>query len=486
VTASCIAFALLSAVVPVSRAFLLLEVSYNEGWNVYNAGIAARHLPLYPAPYAWTSVNYPALSFYVIAWLSRFTHDYLFTARALSLAGLAAACLLVGAVVHSLTGGKRAAVLAAFFCLALFCCDADVYVGMDDPQMFAQAFYLGGLLVYIRYRRQPAALFAAALLFVLGAGIKHNLIEFPLAVLLDLSLDSPRRALRFALWLAILGGAGLGLSVFLGGPFFFTLLLSPRELSWDHLGGNLVDVYPAIILPGLAAAWVSIKILRMPACRIIALLFWLAFAIGSFFSGGVGVWINALFGSLLAMAMLLGILFAGSAGVPAAWPRWARAWWLPALLFGWLIVPLIVSGNWWAPGAMRENRLAEARFRRQVEFLKSQPGPAICESLLRCYYAGKPYVYDPFNATRLILLGKLDAGAMAERIARHEFGAIQLNHSPAPGAKEHDLRHRFTLGLLDTINRCYIPAFQQEDCIVYLPKKGPPLAGSEEADFRSR
>ena len=44
-------------VYPVLRAFSMLEVGYNEGWNVYNAVVAAHHLPLYGQQYGWTTVN---------------------------------------------------------------------------------------------------------------------------------------------------------------------------------------------------------------------------------------------------------------------------------------------------------------------------------------------------------------------------------------------------------------------------------------------
>lgn len=59
--AVCVAIALYSAVFPVYRAFFLVEISYNEGWNAYNAWTVAHHLPLYGSPAGWTTVNYPEL-----------------------------------------------------------------------------------------------------------------------------------------------------------------------------------------------------------------------------------------------------------------------------------------------------------------------------------------------------------------------------------------------------------------------------------------
>jgi glucan phosphoethanolaminetransferase (alkaline phosphatase superfamily) len=105
----CYLVSLLSAVYPFSRAFYRVEVSYNEGWNVYNAATVASHRLLYPAMFGWTSVNYPMLSFVLFAQLHRITNDYLFTARILSLVSLLICCLLVGLIVRCLTGSAHPA-----------------------------------------------------------------------------------------------------------------------------------------------------------------------------------------------------------------------------------------------------------------------------------------------------------------------------------------------------------------------------------------
>ncbi len=88
---------------PVLRAFSKLEVSYNEGWNVYNAVAADHHLPLYGQKYGWTTANYPVLSFYVVAWIHRIGLSYLIAGRTLSLASLSSpACWLVSSSGSSL------------------------------------------------------------------------------------------------------------------------------------------------------------------------------------------------------------------------------------------------------------------------------------------------------------------------------------------------------------------------------------------------
>lgn len=108
VAACCLGFALLTFAVPLARAFFRVEMNYNEGWNVWNAAMEANHLPLYSQKAGWTTVNYPMLSYVLVAQLHRWTHEYLFTARVLSLLALCISCLLVAAIVQRLTrvGGR--------------------------------------------------------------------------------------------------------------------------------------------------------------------------------------------------------------------------------------------------------------------------------------------------------------------------------------------------------------------------------------------
>lgn len=62
-----------------------------------------------------------------------------------------------------------------------------------------------------------------------------------------------------------------------------------------------------------------------------------------------------------------------------------------------------------------------------MDLLRLQSGQALCESLLRCHAAGKPYLYDPFNATRLVAFGRLDAKPLIEAIRRRNFWAVQFD-----------------------------------------------------------
>ncbi|MFZ0226811.1 MAG: hypothetical protein WAL41_07690 [Mycobacterium sp.] len=487
----CAAFALYTAIAPVGRACMLLQVTYNEGWNVYTAQAVVEHRPLFPASPNWTVVNYPALSFYIAAGLSNLTHDFLFTARAISVLSTVLCSLFVGLIVRQmtvrqlmvrqLTRGNWPALIAGLYCFALFCAGANTYVGVDDPQMFAQVFLMAGLFVYVRYRQKFWALMATALLLTIGMNIKHILIEFPLAIFVDLLIVSRRKALQFGIMGAVLAALSVLLNIHFGGPGFIAAMLAPRTYSFEQLLDNLSSMYVPIVLASLIAAAMAFRFRNHPLRRILSILYVTSWLTAIAFGGGVGVTINVLFGGVLAHAMLLGLFFEDLQD-DRNWPSWLRkkihqAWAgilaaaVPLVLFSWIIIPLADTGSWRPVKALLEDRAAQQRFQEETKLLASQPGKALCESLLRCYYAHKPYVYDPFNATRLIILGKLNPQVIASQLERQEFGAVQLER-PIRVQYGNDVgKSRFAPTILRAVEQYYAPVLENEDGVIYLPKR---------------
>jgi hypothetical protein len=86
--------------------------------------------------------------------------------------------------------------------------------------------------------------------------------------------------------------------------------------------------------------------------------------------------------------------------------------------------------------------------------------------LLRCYFAGKPYRYDPFNATRLIALGKLDGEVMVTSLRNHEYGTVEFE-----GPLHKDVRLlRFNPAILKAVEENYVVILRNEDGSIYVPK----------------
>jgi hypothetical protein len=476
---ACIAFTLYTAIYPFARAFFRVEVDYNEGWNIYNAARLVNHQFLYPVAYGWQTVNYPMVSFAVMAALNHFTHEYLFTARMVSLLSLLGCCTLVGLIVHCLAGkhaaSRTAAFLAALLCLATFCTNADPYVGMDDPQLFGHFFFLFAFFLYLRDRTNFAAVTLAAAVFVLAGSIKHNPLDFPLAVLIDLTLLNGVRGLPRALWFALVGLLLAGLSVYLnlhfGGPYFLATMLAPRVWTFGKVVDSMINVLGPLLIPMVFALIASVFLLRDPRRRIAGILFFAALIIGSAFGGGLGVFINTFFSCIFAMVIVLGIVASDLLQGRYAWASRClynlplRACFLPAL-FGWMMIPAIVAGIWNPIAMLRQTVASEREFDTEVDFLKQRPAPVLCESLLRCYFAGQPYVYDPFNATRLIHFHLLDPALVVNGLDSHAYSAVQFDGGPLTDIVATE---RFSPEILAAIRRNYHSVLQGKDASILIP-----------------
>jgi hypothetical protein len=419
-------FASALLVYPVLRAFSMVEVGYNEGWNVYNAAAADQHLPLYGHKYGWTTVNYPALWFYVVVWAHRLGPSYLMAGRILALISHPLSCLLVGLVVWQFSRDYRAALFSALFCSAVFCIAANEYIGYNDPQMFAQVFFLCGFLVYISGPPRFSRLALTVLLFVLGGSIKHNLIEFPLAVLLDLAFLGRNRVLQYLSLSAVFVGASIYANLIMGGPFFVANILIPRAYSFKKAFLQFMEYgFGPVPLAMIAALIWSAASLKDKRLRVLAMLFLASLFVGSLSGGAIGVWVNSYFDIYLSVSMIVGLImhriWQGQIGNGRAWVTVGAP---IALLVS--FVPVWAAGPPLFRRAISDLAVKQERFQSEVAFLRDHPGPAFCESLLRCYEAGKPYEYDPFNSANLVKLGKLDAAPLLDRLSRGELATVQL------------------------------------------------------------
>lgn len=462
-----VALAGLMLIFPLVRTFLRVEITYNEGWNVYNASALTHHQVLYPAAYGWMTVNYPMLSFAIVAWLHRLTHDYLFTARALSLVATLGCGVLAGQIVRRVTDSVRAGWMAGALTVVIFCATADFYVGMDDPQMLALAFFMAGLLLYVIWRESLLGLVGVAVLFVIGGNIKHDPLAFPAAVALDLLILSWRRMLWFCAWGAVLVSAAVWLNLHYGGPGFFLQLSAPRTFSLLKGAKQMGVVFGPLLLPIASAVYAAVRERRDARVRVLGFLLAAGLGLGLIFGGGAGVSVNAQFPAILAMAMLTGIALERVTRGEWGWvgPKIRR--FAPAAVLVWMLIPLIVCDTWNPIGRIRESLADQRLFDEDVALMRAQNGPILCESLLRCYFAGKPYEYDPFNATRLIGFHKLDDAVIVDGLRDHRYGAVELQF---PRDDDDAFPDRFDQRIAAAIEAQYRPALQHQGAAIYLPR----------------
>ena len=448
------------------RAFYRFEFNYNEGWNVYNTQAAMQHLPLYYPKYGWTTVNYPFLSFYIVGYVSRLFGDYLLTGRLLSLLALLVSCVLVGLIVKKLTGGWGPSVFAGAFCLGLFCSVAHSSVGADDPQILPFPFFLFGLWVYLQAVPSTLRIAGITSLFVVGGNIKQNLLAAPISVLCDLFIISKSKAVRFVVFGVFFLALSIAVNMLVGGRFFISHLLTSRAYSFEQLRDLFFADYSPLSLPLAISFFWSIWQLHSRQARVICFYFFSSLLLGVVFGGGSGVAQNRYFENLFAMSIIMGACLDSlwKAPIPRLGKGGRWRFLVPVLLYSSVVFTFVPWGvN--VPRMLSELPNWQRQFDAEVSFLAARPGPAICESLILCYDAGKPYVLDPFNSARLVRLGKLNSSEIVKQIAEKKYGAIQTQ---APATQKRS--ERFPDDVLDAVDRYYVEAVKAPNCVIYVPR----------------
>jgi len=453
-----------------------LQKSYNEGWNAYHAARVAAGEPLYSGD-LHRLVNYPFLSFVLVAWLKPLFGNVLIIGRALNLLALAAVALCSALIVRRLGGRAVDMVFAAACVVGFQAIQATDWIGTNEPQMLAEAFMLAGLLCYLSGPRTASRLAAVALLLATGGFVKHTVIAIPLAITIDI-LWHDRRA--FAVWCFWLGAAFalyVGATYVLAGGDFFHELLAPRVYHWSRIGYHAKKFLIAFKIPILAAlAYLYLARDRVTLLRAYGVI---AFAAAMIFSGGDGVSYNI----FLDVAVFAGIVAA------LALRHWSdRLASLPAATVLIAVVPAIIAQPVLTkapqtlgpllryPDTMARYAAQQAAFGRAKDVLRDEPGTVICENLLLCFEAARPLVVDPFSTQSMIRSGQLSEAALIGDIATHRFAAIELPDrifdEDRPGQITAYLRNqgRFTEDSLRAIDRYYRPMTVNGAAVLYLPR----------------
>ena len=271
----------------------------------------------------------------------------------------------------------------------------------------------------------------------------------------------------------VFGGLFLALSIaaemLVGGPHFISHLLTPRAYSFTQLYGRFVQMYAPLGLPLVISAYWSFWQFQNPQVRVISFYFFSSLLIGLVFAGGQGVDRNVFFDNFFSMAIIMGVcldlLWKAPISSLGKGSRWRFL--VPVMLYSSV---LFIFAQWGSqvPKAISAFPDMERQFDAEVSFLAAQPGPAICESLIRCYDAGKPYILDAANSARLVEFGKLNGNELVKRIAEQEFGAIQTNDPVARRPNS-----RFPNEVLDAIDRYYVMAIKDTGCFIYIPRPRP-------------
>jgi hypothetical protein len=388
----------------------------NEGWNAYHTAALMHGGSLYPGPEAYLVNNYPPLSFYVVGLAGWLVGDNIIAGRIVSLLAVAAIGAAMAVLMRRNGASHAIAALPGPWFVAGLLVTTD-YVGMDDPQLLAQAVSLAGLAVLMGKSRWAVA--AAAVLFVAAFFVKHSVVALPAAAFLWLLIEDRRRALQLAGYGLVLLAAGL-IAFRLGyGVSLFAVVSTARGYSLDQLTAALAHwlswTAPAIL--ALAAlAW----FVRESAVRLAALYAAVAIVIGSYFLGGAGVDPNVMFDADIALALGVALAVQKLDG----WKRPVAA----AMAVAPLFVTVATSEEWQA--AYLDLQVVEqeaAAARSDIAFMAAQKGPGLCEMLAFCYWAGKPVAVDMFNVGQAFETGARSDAEIARAVAARRYAVIQFD-----------------------------------------------------------
>jgi hypothetical protein len=208
--------------------------------------------------------------------------------------------------------------------------------------------------------------------------------------------------------------------------------------------------------------------------RVLVAAFVVAHAFATFLLGWAGASLNHLTEAMVATAM---IAARGAARGGADCPRLAiSARRLhppadPAVLSD--VDPGAAPANPFRPLALRQgNPRIGSGIRLRVEVHQRPTGPALCETLLLCYAAGKPEESDSFAVDEALRTGTIPMSEILQLLETRHFRAIQIE-VPASQPMQPTPRIRFPGPFMRTLFAKYKLAFRTKWYAVFVPNEGP-------------
>lgn len=410
---------------PLSALFAHIPLSYNEGWNAFHTLRLRTGGPLYPPVSPAVFINYPPLSFYIVAGLANVVGDDIVAGRMVALAALLTTTLNVGLAMRRLGAGIEITVATALVFLVAVAIFFTDYVAVDDPQWLAHAFQSTGLVVLLGGRRDWRHLIIIAALMVAGGLVKHNVLALPIAITVWLAFEDRKALMRWIVAAAAIAGGALLLCIGLFGPGFIEQVIgNGRTFTLDVLIRVARDWGPQLapfVLAGIIGVWLS---RREPMGRFVAIYLVVSLLVGTLLMTGSGVIYNTLFDLSIAMMLGFGLLAHRIAAKAATGPTRSIAVALGVILLAARFIMLNTSA------LIVYEPLAEDLDRQQlwdevIDRIHSEPLPVACESLALCYWADRQSVIEFFNFGQRAMLQPGYDATFARQIESRELGLIQ-------------------------------------------------------------
>jgi len=382
----------------------------NEGWNAYLDRAAISGGPLYPQGLMIN--NYPPLSFFIIGALSTITGDPIVAGRLVSLIAFIAVAGGIVACLREMGSDVLAALFGCLFFAASLLIASD-YVAMNDPQLMGHAVQLAGLSLLLQSRRN---IMTTALLMAVGLFVKHSLLALPLATMAWLWRRERSDAIRFSLAMLIFCFAGLAITRFFLDANLLTALNSPRRWALENFIEGTAHFSSWAGIAVIATALIAWRRHKDEAVSLVALYSGVALLLGGIFSFGDGVDANIFFDAAIALGLSGGLVLLH---LPARWTGIAALAMAAPLAF--------CLSHTYTQSNFAYTEVFAREMPRDIAFLQLHPGPAICENLTLCYWAGKDDPVDVFNLSEAFKTHARSDADLVRLIDSRHFGAVVLD-----------------------------------------------------------
>ena len=414
----------------------------------------------------YTVSNYPPLFQSIQVPLAWIIGPAFWYGRLISTLSVVSAAVLVGLILHTLTGDRIASAIGGLTLLAFpHLLQASVLNRVDA---LALALSLGGLYVTVRWPSHRQGPWVAGLLFT-AAAFTHSryALAAPLTALVWLwHLEQHREAFRLA---AIVTGSCLGLFLSLnlitqGGYYLNTVLANLISFSWQKVIGYWINLYlhagylmiGCLIFIGIERLGEATRSwpLVMPYC--------LGAALTTLTVGMANSSVNDLFEAIAALCLASGAFIA-----------WAENYWLKSLLVFVLAMQINLLIDWsrqdYIPAIM--NKVADTREVEQLaQYVQEAGWPILADEYMGLIpLAGHRLYFQPFEYKQLQAAELWSEAPLLDSIQREEFSLILLYEPPNWNA----ISTRWTEEVRNTIYAHYRLEDTLARTFVYRPKSNP-------------
>lgn len=428
VTSCCIVvlccIALLSLVWPTYRCFLATMINGNEGWNGFFADAAMGKMKLYPSLDKLITNNYPPLSFYVVGSIGKIIGDPILAGRLISLIAVLLIGFLIGRIIQKINGSWSAGIVGGAYFIATISLFFRGYVGMNDPQLLAQAIMVFGLFLFIQATASNQRYWVSIMVMVIAGFFKHNIITIPFAVLLWLVCKREWKTFFICCsFAACLIASGFICCYLAYGSDFFYNLMTPRTFIFRKVVDELFDL-PSVALGMGVWLFIGWKHRRESYVPLISIIMLAALGVALIQRMGGGVSVNVHFDLIIAVAISIGVAFSFlKKELPCG--VLLQAGFVIALMIPLLMRPTFLSFvRNFSPAHQQLIAHREQVITQKIAEVKAMSGNPICEPYL-VFRAGKPFEIDLFNVEQRLASGKLLKSAITDRIKNGSLTEIK-------------------------------------------------------------